>query len=557
MVAGALAVALLVASPVLAIVVIALSPSGDVWNHLVTTVLPGYASNTLQLMIGVGVVTFLIGTGCAWLVTMYAFPGRRVVDWLLMLPLAIPTYIIAYVYVDLLNYAGSIQSVLRITFAWEHKGDYWFPEIRSLGGAIFVMSFVLYPYVYLTARSAFVQQSLQLIEASRTLGHTLGSSFLRVALPLARPAIAAGVILALMECLNDLGAVQYFGVNTLTAGVYSTWLHRNDLGGAAQIAVVMLVFVFSLVLIERWARRGKRFIQSTGREQAPSRKRLLGARRWIALLICLFPIVLGFAIPAGVLVVFALRRFETQNIGQFLSEALNSLTLSVLAACIAVLIGLFLAHAARTSRVMPVRIATLAASIGYAVPGTVLAIGILVPLARFDNSLDAFTREVFDISTGLLLTGSMFSIVFAYVVRFMAVSYGAIDAGYSRLSPNFHMAARSLGRSPIGALKDVQLPLMKPAIMAAALLVFVDSMKELPATLLLRPFDFDTLATRVYTYASLSRVEDAALSALAIVAVGIVPVLVLNRTMSLATAGVAQIHEISATDLQEAPTRRA
>jgi iron(III) transport system permease protein len=555
LVAGALAVALLVASPVLAIVVIALTSTGDVWGHLVSTVLPGYAATTAQLMLGVGIVTFAVGTGSAWLVTMYAFPGRRVVDWLLMLPLAMPTYIIAYAYVDILSYSGGPQSALRAAFGWNSARDYWFPEIRSLGGAILVMAFVLYPYVYLTTRAAFLQQSLLLIEASRTLGHALGSSFVRVALPLARPAIVAGITLALMECLNDLGAVQFFGVNTLTVGVYSTWLHRNNLGGAAQIALVMLAFVFVLILLERRARRGRRFVQTTGRERAPARQRLTGPVRWIALGLCLVPVCLGFFVPAGILVAFALRRVAELDYARFASEALNSLTLALLAAGVSVLIGIFLGHAARTSRVMPVRIATLAASVGYAVPGTVLAIGILVPLARFDNALDGFAREAFGISTGLLLTGTMFSIVFAYVVRFMAVSYGAIDAGYARLSPSLHMAARSLGRTPLGALREVQLPLMKPAIVAAALLVFVDSMKELPATLLLRPFNFDTLATQVYTYASLALVEEAALPALAIVAVGIIPVLALNRTMSLATAGVAQPHEIVAAEPGAEPAR--
>ena len=555
LVAGALAVALLVASPVLAIVVIALTSTGDVWGHLVSTVLPGYAATTAQLMLGVGIVTFAVGTGSAWLVTMYAFPGRRVVDWLLMLPLAMPTYIIAYAYVDILSYSGGLQSALRAAFGWHGARDYWFPEIRSLGGAILVMAFVLYPYVYLTTRAAFLQQSLLLIEASRTLGHALGSSFVRVALPLARPAIVAGITLALMECLNDLGAVQFFGVNTLTVGVYSTWLHRNNLGGAAQIALVMLAFVFVLILLERRARRGRRFVQTTGRERAPARQRLTGPVRWIALGLCLVPVCLGFFVPAGILVTFALRRVAELDYARFASEALNSLTLALLAAGVSVLIGIFLGHAARTSRVMPVRIATLAASVGYAVPGTVLAIGILVPLARFDNALDGFAREAFGISTGLLLTGTMFSIVFAYVVRFMAVSYGAIDAGYARLSPSLHMAARSLGRTPLGALREVQLPLMKPAIVAAALLVFVDSMKELPATLLLRPFNFDTLATQVYTYASLALVEEAALPALAIVAVGIIPVLALNRTMSLATAGVAQPHEIVAVEPGAEPAR--
>jgi iron(III) transport system permease protein len=544
LVAGALATALLVGCPVIAIFVLALFPSDNIWPHLVATVLPGYVATTLQLIAGVGAITFLLGAATAWTVTMYDFPGRRLFEVLLLVPLAMPTYIIAYSYVDLFAYYGPVQEMLREALGFTSARDYWFPEIRSLGGAIVVMAFVLYPYVYMTARASFHLQSLSLIEACRTLGRPMRAAFLSVALPLARPAIVIGVVLAMMECLNDLGAVQHFGVNTLTAGIYATWLQKNNLAGAAQIATVMLVFVFVLILLERWARRGRRFHQIGSRSHPPARIRLTGAAGWGAAALCAAPVIVGFVVPVAVLVRFALARAAGQDFVRFAEQAANSLILASLAAAAAVAIGLFLTHAARTSRVTPVRIATIAGSVGYAVPGAVLAIGILVPLARIDNAVDALARDLLGLSTGLLLTGTMASIVIAYVVRFMAVAYGAIDAGYGRLSPSLQMAARSLGRTPFQALREVQLPLMKPAIVAAALLVFVDSMKELPATLLLRPFDFDTLATQVYTFASLAMVEEAAFPALAIVAVGIVPVLALNRTLVLSAAGVAQVQEV-------------
>ncbi|MHA1546355.1 MAG: ABC transporter permease [Alphaproteobacteria bacterium] len=539
--AAALVVALLVAAPILSILVIAAFPAENIWPHLFATVLPGYVSETLKLMAGVGVITLGLGTGTAWLVTLYAFPGRRYLEWLLLVPLAMPTYIIAYAYVDLLEYSGAAQTALRALFGWPDARAYWFPQIRSLGGAIWVMSLVLYPYVFLTARAAFVQQSSCLIEASRTMGHTLGATFWSVALPLARPAIAVGVILALMEAMNDVGAVEYFGVDTLTAGVYTTWLQKSNLGGAAQISAVMLVFVFALIAIERQARRGRRSHQTTGRVRAPSRTQLAGARAWGATAVCVAPVLVGFAVPAMVLAGLSLGSFTIDNTLLLASQAANSLTLAAIAASGAVAIGLFLSYANHISPTAPLRLAVRVASIGYAVPGTVLAIGILVPLAWLDNTIDSTSRLVFGLPTGLLLTGTIFSISYAYVVRFMAISYGAIDAGLGRTSPNLHSAARSLGRSPFGALREVHLPLISPALATAALLVFVDAMKELPATLLLRPFDFDTLATHVYTFASLGQVEDVALGALMIVAVGIVPVIALNHTISAQSGGVGQL----------------
>jgi len=529
--AGAFVVSLLVGAPVLAIGLLALFPEENIWPHLMRTVLPGYVTTTVLLMVGVGVTTFVIGTATAWLVTMHGFPGRKVLQWALLIPLAMPTYIIAYTYVDVFEYSGLVQTLLRDIFGWSSARDYWFPDIRSLGGAIFVMSFVLYPYVYLTARASFMKQSICMIEVSRTLGCTPWRMFLNVALPLARPAIAVGVSLAMMECLNDIGAVEFFGVDTLTVGIYSTWLGRGNLGGAAQIAGVMLIIVFALIWLERAARRDQRYHHMSTHERQLSRTRLRGLAGWGATLACVLPIGLGFVVPAIVLVDFAVTYYDVSANAKFVGYARNSLLLAAIASLAAIAIALFIAYAHRLSRSWLVKAAVRFASIGYAVPGAVLGIGILVPLAWVDNSVDALARQTFGISTGLILTGTIFSIVFAYVVRFMAISFGSIEAGLGRITPSLEGASRTLGRTAGGTLRDVHLPLIRPATATAGLLVFVDCMKELPATLILRPFNFDTLATHVYTYASLELIEEAAFSALTIVAVGIIPVILLNRTI--------------------------
>lgn len=528
---GAVIVSLLVALPVLAIGVLALFPTENIWPHLMRTVLPGYVTQTLSLMIGVGLVTFAVGTTTAWLVTMYRFPGRKWLQWALLIPLAMPTYLIAYTYVDVFEYSGVVQSSLRDLFGWENARSYWFPEIRSTGGAIFVMAFVLYPYVYLTARASFLKQSVCHLEVSRTLGRSATGTFFSVALPLARPGIVVGVSLAMMECLNDIGAVEYFGVNTLTVGIYSTWLERSNLGGAAQIASVMLIFVVALIWLERVGRSGQRFHHMSQRERKPTRHRLTGWRAAAATMCCVTPIVLGFLVPGGVLMDFAIDYFDVSANADYLRFVRNSLLLSVLAASAAIVIGLFLAYAHRIARSDFVQIAIRFASVGYAVPGAVLGIGILIPLTQLDNLVDGIARDVLNISTGLLLTGTIFSIVYAYVVRFMAISYGNMESGLSRVTPNLEAAARTLGRSSSGALREVHLPLIRPAVATAGLLVFVDCMKELPATLILRPFNFDTLATHVYTYASLDLLEESALAALTIVAAGLIPVVLLNRTL--------------------------
>ncbi len=529
--AGALIAGLALALPVVTIIVLAFMPTENVWPHLIATVLPGYVTRTVLLMLGVGLITFVVGTAVAWLVTMCRFPLRPLFAWASLVPLAMPGYIVAYAYVDFLSYAGPVQTGLRELFGWTRPSDYWFPEIRSLGGAIFVLSMVLYPYVFLTARASFIRQPATQLEVARALGQTPWGAFRTVALPLARPGIAVGVSLALMECLNDIGAAGFFGVRTLTLGVYTTWLTQGNLGGAAQISAVMLLFIFVLVWFERTARRKQSFVLPSQRPRQPDRIRLNGWQRVLAVVVCALPILIGFVVPALVLLSFAITRLDEALSLTYLRAVWHSLVLAGLAAFFAVALGLVLGYANRNLRSGPTRPVIRIASLGYAIPGTVLGIGVLIPLASFDNALDGFLRENFDISTGLLLSGSIAAIVFAYVVRFLAVSFGAIESGLQKVTPNVAAAARTLGRGPIAAFFEVHLPLLRPALVTAALLVFVDCMKELPATLILRPFDFETLATTVFMLASLDQLEESALPALTIVAVGLLPVILLARTL--------------------------
>ena len=538
--AWTIAVALIVAVillPLGTILTLAFGAEPGTWPHLMRTILPAAVLETALLLLGVGTLTLAVGTTTAWVVTMYRFPGRDLVDRLLVIPLAMPTYIVAYCYVDLLDYAGIVQTALRELFAWRTPRDYWFPDIRSLGGAVIVLSLVLYPYVYLAARASFVQQSVCVLEVARTLGRTSWGAFREVALPMARPALAAGVALALMECLNDLGAVQYLGVQTLTVSIYATWLQRSSLGGAAQIAAVMLVVVLALVLLERLARGRGRVHHTTGRYRAIPFSDLEGPKAWGVAALCLLPFVLGFVVPVLVLLRNAVKAGAAAVTTDYLSSVWHSIVLATLAACAAVIVGLVLAYARRVAPNGFTRPAVRLSGLGYAVPGTVLALGLLIPLAAFDNGLDRLLRASFGISTGLLLTGSIFALVLAYTIRFLAVSLGTIEAGLERVSPNLDAASRTLGRSVLQTLGAVHLPLLVAPLGAAALLVFVDAMKELPATLLLRPFDFDTLAVKVYSYAALERFEEAALGALTIVAAGLLPVLLLHRAVSTGRAG--------------------
>ncbi len=529
---GTLLIAAVVLVPIAAVVWLALFPTENIWPHLLDTVLPRYVQTTLLLMVGVGAGTFVIGTGTAWLVTMTRFPGRKVFEWALLAPLAVPAYVIAYVYTDLLEYAGPLQGMMRDLFGWRTARDYWFPDIRSLGGAVSMLTLVLYPYVYLLARSAFLEQSVAVLEVSRTLGCSPWGAFRRVALPLARPSIVVGLALVMMETINDYGTVDYFAVRTLTAGIYNVWLLMGNRGGGAQVALVLLAFVLALLLLERFGRRKKGY-HNTGVKHAPIVLLTLGpVRQGAAFLACLLPVVLGFVVPGVQLAVYAAGRFADSWTSGFLDYALNSLLLSGGAAGLAMVLGLFMAYAVRLGKGNLLRVAVRFASLGYAVPGAVLAIGVLVPFGAFDNWLDALARAEFGVATGLLLSGSVAGLMFAYVVRFLALSYGTVEAGLGRVKPTLDMAARTLGQSPGGVLWRVHAPIIRGSLLTASLLVFVDCMKELPATLLLRPFNFDTLATYVFQYAGDERLEESALAALSIVVVGLLPVILLSKSIS-------------------------
>ena len=528
--------ALLVAAPLFAVAWIAFSSQASIWSHLVETVLPRALANTLLLMLGAATLALAVGTSAAWLVTMFRFPGRTLVDRMLVLPLAMPVYIVAYAYVDLLDYAGPVQTALRDLFGVQSIG--LFPDIRSLSGAMLLFGFSLYPYVYLTARASFIQQSVCALEVARTLGHSPAGTFWSVALPMSRPALIAGVALVMMECLNDLGAVQYLGVETLSASIYATWMQRSNLPGAAQLALVVLGLVAALLLFERTARGGAAFHHTTGRYRAIPFETLAGWRAALALATVALPVALGFVVPFLVLAWRAAQHAAGSDLSGFAAAARNSLLLAALAGAGAVILALVFAYVARLhNKSRAARLAAAAAALGYALPGTVLAIGLLSPLAAIDNGVDAWMRATFGISTGLVLSGSLFAVTLALVIRFLAVALGTVESGLERISPNIDAAARTLGAGSALALRRIHLPMLRPAIGAAALLVFVDAMKELPATLLLRPFNFDTLATWIYSLTAAEQLEEAALGAIAIVAIGLIPVLLLHRTIATGRAG--------------------
>ncbi|WP_241133321.1 ABC transporter permease [Achromobacter insuavis] len=528
--AGASLIGLAVLAPVLTLVWWALGGDLSHWRHLATYVLPQALANTAALLAGVGVLVTLLGTGSAWLVTAYEFPSRRALTWALLLPLAVPTYIIAFAYLDLLHPIGPIQSAIRALLGYDSPRQFRLPDLRSIYGAIFVLGFVLYPYVYLSTRVMFMTQAASLLEAARTLGAGRYGVFFRVALPLARPAIVVGVSLALLETLNDIGASEFLGVQTLTVSVYTTWVTRSDLAGAAQIALTMLAIVIGLILLERHGRKRQRYA-NTQRMRPMQPRRLRGAAAALAVVLGWIPVLIGFVAPALYLVVETYKRLHM--VGGVSRQLLNGLSNTLIVAFSATLVtlvcGLIVAWAGRTLRESagfnPGRACARVASLGYAVPGTVLAIGLLTPFVWIDTAV----AKVFG-GSGLFLMGSMAALVCAYAIRFLAISTGALEAGLARIPPSLEQASRLLGESSAGTLRRVHLPLLRPALAASALLVFVDAMKELPATLLLRPMNFDTLATWLYAEAARGTYEEGAVAALAIVLAGLLPVILLART---------------------------
>lgn len=523
--------AALVAMPMLALGLIALSSqAAEIWPHLAANVIPQGLANTGLLLAGVGLACSAIGVSTAWLVTQYEFPGRRALEWLLVLPLAIPTYITAYIYVDLLGFQGPLQGALRALTGWRSLRDYWFPDPRNLIGAIFVMAIVLYPYVYLSVRALFGLQGAAIVEAARTLGASPVRRFWRIGLPMARPALVAGLTLSLLETLNDIGATQYLGVNSLTLSIYTTWLNRGSLAGAAQIACVMLLMVVALILIEARLRGQRRFALPVRQPRAAGRARLTGRAALAAAAICAVPVLLGAVLPIGFLVAEVLSRgLLAQFDAALLRNLANAMLLAALATGLVVGLGLGIAAATRLGRERWLVVLARVASLGYAVPGTVLALGLLAPLAAFDNAVANAARHVLGLNPGLILIGSGAALVIAYAVRFLSIAISGIESGLSRISPRIDDAARMLGAREGALLGRVHWPLMRPAVAAAALLVFVDCLKELPATLLLRPLNIDTLATIVYGHASRGAFEEGALAALLIVLAGVYPAVVLAR----------------------------
>ena len=527
---GSLVIALLVMAPVLAVAFMALHPTDNIWPHLIATTLPRYFANTVLLALGTGGLAAATGAGAAWLVTMFQFPGRRALEWLLLLPLAVPAYIGAYALADFLDYSGPVQIALRETMGWDSARDYWFPEIRSIEAAMVVLAAALYPYVYLLARAAWLEQSASAYEVARALGTGGWGLFRRVGLPLARPAIVAGAAIAMMESVADYGVVSYFGVQTLNTGIFTTWLEGQNAGGAAQIALVILGIVVALMLLERVGRRHARYHQSARHPRPVTRVRLRGPAAWLATLACVLPFAVGFVLPVAVIGHYALA-YPQGWFGPGLGRALvHTLTLGGGAAVVTVAAALFMVYGVRLSGLRLPRMLLPVTTIGYAAPGAVLAVGILVPLAAIDHRLADGIERLTGADPGLILTGTGFAIVAAYVVRFFALGQGALDAAFTRVPPSLPMAARSLGRDAGGVLRDLYVPLMRGSVASALLLVFVDCAKELPATLLLRPFNYETLATRVHEKASLEDLGNAAPAALLVMVVGLVAVALLART---------------------------
>tara|TARA_R100001143_G_C3361331_1_gene136761 strand:- start:63282 stop:64994 length:1713 start_codon:yes stop_codon:yes gene_type:complete len=527
-----LVIALLVSIPILTVAVNIFIPAGDIWSHLASTVLPEYIKNSIWLMFGVGFGVFVLGVGTAWLVTMCRFPGSRWFNWLLILPMAVPAYLMAYTYTDFLSFTGPVQNFLRSMTGWGFE-DYWFPNIRSLGGAIIMMSFVFFPYVYLLTRAAFLEQSSSVLEASRSLGATPFQSFRKIALPLARPSIAAGMALALMETLNDFGTVDYFSVQTFTTGIYRTWFGLGERAAASQLAGFLMIFVLFLILLERWSRSNMKIEQrSTGSYKSLYIYDLSGWKAWASTIFCSIPLIIGFIIPTSILFEMMISNFDVAVDSRFIQFSINTIIIALLAGVTALLVALILAYGVRLNPGFVTKIGTRIGSMGYAIPGSVIAVGILIPFGWFDNTVDSWFRSQFNYSTGLLLSGTIFALIFAYVVRFLAVAFNTVEASLANVTPQMDDAAEGLGYRYGKILRKIHIPIMSGSLFAAIMLVIVDVIKELPATLIVRPFNFDTLAVQVYRLASDERLAESSGAALAIILVGLVPVYILSKSIS-------------------------
>jgi iron(III) transport system permease protein len=526
-VAIVLCIAGLVATPILVVLGHIFGTSGSTWQHLAQTVLPGYLMNSLGLMVGVGLSAAVLGTSTAWCISMCKFPGYKIFEWALLLPLAMPAYVLAYTYTDFLDVAGPVQTLIRDGLGLDVQ-QYWFPNIRSLGGAIAMLTLALYPYVYMLAKVAFLEQAQNTLEASRVLGSRPWRSFTEIALPLARPSIVAGLSLVLMETLSDFGTVQYFSVDTFTTGIYRTWAGLGDPVSATQLSAVLLMGILGLLLLEQWSRGKARYYQ-TGSKQTSSYRFVL--KGWKALLVCglcCLPLLLGFILPCGLLVWMAIAYFGQTFNFEFGEFAAHSFSLASISAMVTVLLAITLAYSIRLYPTPALRSAARVAAMGYAIPGSVIAVGISIPLGWAANALNGTAQTIFGLQPGWIFSGTVGALIFAYVVRFLAISFGTVEASLVQIKPNLDEAARSLGCTPTKTLTQIHIPLMGRGLLTAIVLAFVDVMKELPATLMIRPFNFDTLAIRVYRLASDERLAEASGPALAIVVVGLIPVLLLS-----------------------------
>ena len=523
--------ALILSIPILTIAFSVFEPPSQNWQHLKDTVLFEYLGNSLLLTCGVGSGTLLIGVSTAWLTAMCRFPGKKLFVWLLLLPMAMPAYIVAYTYTGMFDFAGPVQTAIRDWTGWGYR-DYYFPQIRSMSGAIAMLSFVLYPYIYLLARSTFLEQSVGVMEVARTLDCGPWTVFYRVALPLARPAIVAGLSLALMETLADYGTVAYFGLSVFTTGIFRVWFGLGDYTAAAKMAALLLLFVFALIILERISRNKAQYHNSSGKLTRFTEYQLHGFKAWGSFATCAFPVFLGFLLPATQLSLWALETWSDMVDEEFIDLICNSFLLGFGAALISVVLALFLGYGKRILPGKTTIVSIRTASIGYAIPGTVIAVGVIIPFAWLDIRIDDLMQSSFGISSGLIFSGTIFAVMFAYVVRFLAVSLQAVESGLGKIKPSMDVAARSLGCRPRETLFKIHIPLMKSSTLTALMIVFVDAMKELPATLILRPFDFNTLAVRAFELASDERLADSSMAALTIVFVGLVPVIYLSKIIS-------------------------
>ena len=526
--AGAVAIA--ATAPIAALALVASDAAPDLWPFLFQYVLPDALRQTAILLAGVGVLTAVLGCALAWLVSTYEFPGRRVFDWALLLPLAVPTYVVAFAYLDLLHPVGPVQSAIRSLAGVNDPRDLRLPDIRSATGAVLLLSVVLYPYVFLAVRAMFRMQAANLFEAARTLGTSRGRLFFDMAIPLARPAIAAGTTLALLEALNDVGAAEFLGVRTLTVTVYSTWVTRNDLAGAAQLSLAMLVVVITIIASEAALRGGRRFTNDARQATPLLRHRLRGWRAVVAVTVAALPLAAGFVVPALYLAYQAAIRIDQTGFSPALRDAtIATITVSLAATAITLAVALVVSYGGRLWTGAAGAFVARVSAAGYAVPGTVLAIGVLPIVSAADRGLDAAMQAALDIRSPVFLLATTAALLYAYPARFLAVASGVIDAGFTRINRTLDDAARSLGDGVWRRLWRLHLPILRPAFAAAAMLVFVDTAKELPATLLLRPVGMETLATQLYGEAARGTYEDGAIAALLIVACGLGPVIILAR----------------------------